>query len=379
MKVIIIVIFIILVISLIYLLIKLNQNKSTQEDNTINTINESKFLYSRRSNCGYYLPECLKNFFEDNKILSKDTVNNKKSKQIIYVPCLYDNTDMEISNMPKTKNNFYMVINKCDIFVGKNHLWNFLEQKYKEKVTNYLPKSYLPYRPESIAELKKDYKSDKLYIMKKNLQRQEGIKITSSYDDLINNKDQEFIIIQELLQNPFLVNGRKINLRVYVLLVIYNDKSYIYVYDDGFMYYTPEYFKKGSLDISRNITTGYIDRQVYVDNPLTHDDFREYLGQSRSNIIFQNIRNLIRDALQPYQDQLINIQSFPGSTQFQVFGADVAVNEDMSALLMEINKGPDLNYKDERDGKLKKKLLRDIFVTVGVVESDNNNRFILVN
>jgi hypothetical protein len=51
----------------------------------------------------------------------------------------------------------------------------------------------------------------------------------------------------------------------------------------------------------------------------------------------------------------------------------------MSALLMEINKGPDLNYKDERDGALKKKLLRDIFVTVGVVESDNNNRFIQVN
>jgi hypothetical protein len=374
MKVIFVMIFIILVLSLIFLLI--NKNKQSTR---VNTINNPKFLYRRRPNCGYYLPECLKNFFEDNKILSDDTVENKKFSQIIYIPCLYDDTDMEISEMPKTKNNFYMVINKCDIFVGKNHLWNFLEQKYKEQVTNYLPKSYLPYRPESIDELKKDYKPDKLYIMKKNLQRQEGIKITSSYEELINNKDQDFIIIQELLQNPFLVNGRKINLRVYVLLVIRNDKSYIYVYDDGFMYYTPEYFKKGSLDISRNITTGYVDRQIYVDNPLTHDDFRQYLGQARTNIVFQNIRNLIKDTLQPYQDQLINFQSFPGSIQFQVFGADVAVNDDMSALLMEINKGPDLNYKDERDGALKKKLLRDIFVTVGIVESDNNNRFILVN
>jgi hypothetical protein len=377
MKVIFIVIIIILVLalflSIIYLL------KKNKYSNKMNEVDGPKYLYRRRPDCGYYLPECLNNFFTDNQILSEDIVENKKSSQIIFVPCLYDDTDMEISKMPKTKNNFYMVINKCDIFVGKNHLWNFLEQKYKDKVTNYLPKSYLPYRPESIEELKRDYKPNKLYIMKKNLQRQEGIKITSNYDELINNKDQEFIIIQELLQNPFLVNGRKINLRVYVLLVIYNEKSYIYVYDDGFMYYTPEYFKKGSMDISRNITTGYIDRQVYVDNPLTHDDFREYLGQARRDIIFENIRNLMRDVLQPYQEQLISVQSFKGSVQFQVFGADVAVNEDMSTLLMEINKGPDLNYKDERDGKLKKKLLRDIFVTIGVVESDNNNRFILVN
>jgi hypothetical protein len=378
MKVIIIVFFIILVLVLIYLLIKFKNNKCSKKIDNIE-VDGPKFLYSRRSNCGYYLADCLKNFFADNQILNVNEVENKKSSQIIFVPCLYDDTYMEISQMPKTKNNFYMVINKCDIFVGKNHLWNFLEQKYKEKVTNFLPQSYLPYRPESIEKLKKDYKPDKLYIMKKNLQRQEGIKITSNYDELINNKDQEFIIIQELLQNPFLVNGRKINLRVYVLVIIYNEKSYIYVYDDGFMYYTPEYFKKGSMDISRNITTGYIDRQVYVDNPLTHDDFREYLGQARSNIIFNNIRGLIRDTLEPYQQQLISVQSFPGSVQFQVFGADVAVNEDMTALLMEINKGPDLNYKDERDGALKKKLLRDIFVTIGIVESDKNNRFILVN
>ena len=378
MKVIIIIVFfIILVLILIYLFQKFNNKCSNKLQN--NELAGPKFLYRRRDNCGYYLPECLKIFFADNQILSEDTVENKKSSQIIYVPCLYDDTDMEISQMPKTKNNFYMIINKCDIFVGKNHLWNFLEQKYKEQVTNFLPKSYLPYRPESIEQLKKDYEPNKLYIMKKNLQRQEGIKITSNYEELINNKDQEIIIIQELLQNPFLVNGRKINLRVYVLQVIYNDKSYIYVYDDGFMYYTPEYFKKGSMDISRNITTGYIDRQVYVDNPLTHEDFRNYLGQARSQIIFENIRNLMRDVLEPYQKQLIQIQSFPGSVQFQIFGADVAINEDMSALLMEINKGPDLNYKDERDGALKKKLLRDIFVTIGIVESDKNNKFILVN
>ena len=43
------------------------------------------------------------------------------------------------------------------------------------------------------------------------------------------------------------------------------------------MYYTKEYFKTNSLEYGPNITTGYIDRQVYQENPLTLDDFRKYL------------------------------------------------------------------------------------------------------
>ena len=50
------------------------------------------------------------------------------------------------------------------------------------------------------------YQPDKLYILKKNVQRQEGIKITSDLNTLLNSFKDSYIIIQELLQNPFLVN-----------------------------------------------------------------------------------------------------------------------------------------------------------------------------
>ena len=42
------------------------------------------------------------------------------------------------------------------------------------------------------------------------------------------------------------------------------------------MYYTPELFEKNSSDLKKNITTGYIDRQIYIDNPLTHMDWRKW-------------------------------------------------------------------------------------------------------
>jgi len=43
---------------------------------------------------------------------------------------------------------------------------------------------------------------------------------------------------------------------------------------------------------------------------------------------------------------------------------------------MEINKGPDLGAKDKRDSELKHNLVRDIFKTVGLINNDDENKFV---
>ncbi len=337
-------------------------------------------VYKKRSSCEYKTSPSILEFFENYNIKNVDDFDcyDLKYKKKIFIPCTNDDIEKEISEMEITKDNYYMIINKCDIFVGKNYLWNFLKLTYKKDVTKYIPQSYITYNKESMDEFKKDYDKNKLYIMKKNVQRQEGIRITKNYIELSNGMKDEFIIIQELLQNPFLINGRKINLRVYILVVINNMDCSVYAYTNGFMYYTSKMFEKGSADIDRNVTTGYIDRKVYEENPLTHDDFRKYLGKDKSEIIFNNIYKLIKNVMNPLKEYLTKYQAFPGSTQFQIFGSDVAVNDDYTATLMEINKGPDLSYKDKRDGEVKKNLIEDMFNLVGVINIDKQNRFIKV-
>lgn len=365
----------ILILFIIFLIIK-GKNRNENMNN-----NSDQIYYKIRDDCEFKMTEAMTLFFDRNNIknIKKESIEGKK---IIFVPCIYDNPVKEIQSMPKTKNNYYMILNNCDEIVGKNFLWKFLYEYYGNNATKYLPKSYLPYDSNSMSQFMNDFKEGNLYIMKKNMQRQEGIVISSNLNDILSKlkeKDANFAIIQELLQNPYLVNGRKINLRVYVLLVLKNNDYSIYVYDDGFMYYTPKMFEKNSSDIDTNITTGYIDRKVYEENPLTHDDFKKFLGEQKSQIIFQNIRNLIKDILEPYRKLLVSSQSFPNSTQFQIFGADVAINEDMTSTIMEINKGPDLTPKDARDGALKKKLMDDAFTIIDVIKGDGNNRFIKVN
>ena len=160
------------------------------------------------------------------------------------------------------------------------------------------------------------------------------------------------------------------------------------------MYYTAERYKPNSLDIKTNITTGYIDREVYKKNPLTLKDLRKYLdSESRpltikekhikryhllSSYLFNNIHNLLKDVISIYRYKLGDNDKLKNNKQFEIYGSDIAVFDDLTVKLMEINKGPDLDAKDERDSELKHNLVRDIFKTVNLIDDDDKNDFIRV-
>jgi hypothetical protein len=55
-----------------------------------------------------------------------------------------------------------------------------------------------------------------------------------------------------------------------------------------------------------------------------------------------------------------------------LFGADVSINDQLNAQIIEINKGPDLGAKDEKDGKIKQDLMRDVYKILGGFKNDGN-------
>jgi len=63
---------------------------------------------------------------------------------------------------------------------------------------------------------------------------------------------------------------------------------------------------------------------------------------------------------------------------FQLYGVDVAIDDQLRPQVMEINKGPDLGAKDDRDKKLKIGLCKDMLKCVGLNDSDDSNKFINV-
>jgi hypothetical protein len=347
-----------------------------------------------RNQCEYILGKTIKEEF------LKYNINEDKNNWNLMLPCTYDNPKKETKMMPIVKDAKYFIIENSDIFVAKDLLWKNLVEYYGiENASKMMPKSYVLNSNEDMNRFEKEYDNKKLYIMKKNLQRQEGLKITKNKEEILNGKKNKFILVQELLQNPYLIDGRKINLRIYILVLCLDKRMNVFVYNNGFMYYTSEKYVENSENNDVNITTGYIDRKVYEVNPLTHEDFKKYLddekrenlleieknirnqGKKISEICFNNINNLIKNIYTVFGEKICNSRKFENNLTFQLFGADVAIDNKLNAMIMEINKGPDMNAKDKRDSEVKHNVIRDIFRSTGIIDDkiiNEKNGFINV-
>jgi hypothetical protein len=301
-----------------------------------------------------------------------------------------------------------MAVGGSDIIASKSMLCLTLR---KAGLEHYIPQTYIFDLKEDRVRFINTYDSNKLYILKKNVQRQEGIVIlpstsshlqqTKTFDYVLDLFDKNaetngssFVVCQELLQDPLVVGGRKVNLRVYLLCCVFEGTQEnqgnetitdMYMYHDGFIYYTPEFWEPKSVSIDRNITTGYIDREVYRVNPLTLRDMITFLNQTnetnKTNPLGDQLESSIIETMRklasvyrPIFSQNHQKNKSIGKrnrkkeiTHWTIFGCDLAPNSLCTNVkIMEVNKGPDLSYKDERDKALKFNMVKEALKIVGV-------------
>jgi Tubulin-tyrosine ligase family len=388
-----------------------NAKKSDTIYENMEPIPFAKRKWNRSPTCKAYMNSTTYDCLKDNLIEQTD---NPDEADIIF-PCGYNNVENEIRSLPHISSDkkerepkVVFIIEGADEMTGKDKFWrNVVKHRGIEKGVELCPRTYILVGMESSTDrerLKKDHTDGKLYIMKKNVQRQNGLRITSSLEEIIDNKDG-YIIAQELLQNSYLINGRKINLRVYVVVVCHQNQKTVFVFDEGFMYYTKKSFELGDQSRDNHITTGYIDRDVYIHNPLTLTELKKYLdlpeGESyhlksqprilsdleksiRSNgvrvsdTVFSRIDNLIRETFECFKDCSCMSVIRNSHTEnpiysdyaVEIFGADVAIDENLKPQIMEINKGPDLNPKDDKDSQIKKALVNSVFGLMGLSDND---------
>ena len=281
----------------------------------------------------------------------------------------------------------YYLVDYCDWINSKARLWSLLEIEHGKNAEKYMPKTYVLKSLKDKINFYQDYykklsNNEKcMYILKNNKQRQRGLKIVDKIDNLNENQKNGYVIIQEYFKDPYLIKGRKVNFRYYLLVVCRKGKISGYVHKNGFVYYTPKFFKPNSLEFDRHITTGYIDRKIYQTNPLTLEDFRKHLENKKpgsSKIWDKNVNHLMNKVLQALKLKICTNEKFKDNVLFQVFGADVAPNSKLYPKLMEINKGPDLGTKDERDKAVKLSMVRDMFHIIEPLPNDKKCEFIKI-
>ncbi len=322
----------------------------------------------------------------------------------LYIPCGYNFVEHELptiqlSDVPSQL--YIFGINGCDKMVSKNNIWSTLKKHYGfDEASQIMPASYVLEDRDDMALFKRDYQKDHIYILKKNVQRKEGLKLTKDYDFITKTAaSQEYKVVQTYMRNLYLINGRKVNLRVYLLIVLQGDQRRFYISTLGKCIYTNKKYNDNDFDFESNITSYHLDMSVYKDHPRTFEELRTYIqlawlaeGQQRSaatwagsrqehdpqkdpnapSLFFVKMNQKLQkmcSALSHEFYQSENIRS-RNAISFQLFGVDVIMNDQLEPYILEVNKGPDMSGRDDVDKKMKYTVQAHMFEKVGLIKDE---------
>ena len=209
-----------------------------------------------------------------------------------------------------------------------------------------------------------------------------GIKFLKNF----TNDIDKYSIITRYLSNPHLINGKKYDLRIYILITGHSPLK-IYIYDEGIVRRASE---KYSIDIN-NIDNNYVHitnvainykkdisniKEDNKDNSIIWDfnQLKKYLEKEGKNFdfifeqikdiavkIFISITKIQRDAEEDNIQFNLNSQNL-----FELYGLDILIDENLKAWLLEVNLSPSIEAIGEYEEKMKYKLLADLFNIIGI-------------
>nr|XP_027800882.1 probable tubulin polyglutamylase TTLL9 isoform X4 [Marmota flaviventris] len=200
---------------------------------------------------------------------------------------------------------------------------------------------------------------------------------SSGSHDPRNSDDQrdeipvENYVAQRYIENPYLIGGRKFDLRVYVLVMSYIPLR-AWLYRDGFARFSNTRFTLNSIDDQYVHLTNVAVQKTSPDYHLKKgckwmlQRFRQYLasrhGPEAVEALFRDMDNIFIKSLQSVQKVIISDKHC-----FELYGYDILIDQDLKPWLLEVNASPSLTASSQEDYELKTRLLQD---TLHVVDME---------
>ena len=105
--------------------------------------------------------------------------------------------------MVKPNIKYFMAIPYGDNIVSKNNLWNLVRDCSEDK--KYLSKTYLLDNFKDNIQFSKDYSENKLYILKKNIHRKQGLLFRGPKSLAFKEYEKVVTNCQEFIENLILL------------------------------------------------------------------------------------------------------------------------------------------------------------------------------
>jgi len=185
-------------------------------------------------------------------------------------------------------------------------------------------------------------------------------------------------VAQRYIHNPYLVGGKKFDMRIYALVLSYAPLK-VYLYREGFARFTNAAFSLDKDDLS-NIgihLTNHAVQKKDAEYDASRTDLKWSLhslktflcsmhGQHAANQSFGRIQHIIIQSLRAVQNVLINDKHC-----CELYGYDIMIDADLKPWLLEVNASPSLSSDNERDYELKYNMIEDFFTCLDLEKHFN--------
>lgn len=192
-----------------------------------------------------------------------------------------------------------------------------------------------------------------------------GIKIFSSVKDVENwvrnFQSKSIWVIQKYLEYPLLYSKRKFDIRVYILVLpeFSNPKKLRhFLFNGGFLRLTSEEYKLKPNDINlyTHLTNVSVQEKLSSLNEIVLDIWkteRLFSDIEGNNMVFNPSTHLFNPLIEAWKEifrldpvrfPFINLNFNQNPAEFQLFGLDVILDEQMNPKILEINTNPVINY-----------------------------------
>ncbi|XP_063529810.1 tubulin monoglutamylase TTLL4-like isoform X3 [Cydia strobilella] len=264
----------------------------------------------------------------------------------------------------------------------KDRLWRNLQKlvaKFGDKEFGIMPKSYV--LPHDLKLLKYDWENyaanNERWIIKPPASaRGTGIKVVSRWTQIPKKRP---VVVQRYVSKPYLINGNKFDMRLYVLVTSVHPLR-IYLFKDGLARFASVKYN----DELTSLNDRYMHLTNYSINRLSknytpNEDFAACEGHKWTlQSLFQYLKtekNVDTDALWSSMKDLVIKTVISGEASissltkanitsryncYELFGIDVLLDEDLKPWLLEVNISPSLHSASPLDTHVKGPLVRAV-------------------
>ncbi|ALC47707.1 CG4089 [Drosophila busckii] len=239
----------------------------------------------------------------------------------------------------------------------------------------FLPRAFrLPAQGEEFLEYAATH-PDTLFVQKHNAHRHIKVKPPQ---DIVQSSNDSFV--QEFIQRPFLVDGHKFDIGVYVVITSVNPlRAYIYTGDVLFRYCPEKYYPFDAENVDKYVVgDNYLPtwevpslaKYYALYGSSMRSAFEAYVRDQSMDPskIWVQVESIVRRTILAKEQDIVNsLSAYKTRNFFELLRFDLFIDEDLKVYLMEANMSPNLSSAHFKPNSiLYEQVLYSVFNLVGI-------------